>query len=145
MTLDPRLRLLGADTLTPVAQQVLQLLDATDVTIRVGPGVTTGCDSAVVALAALASRLFGHVHINPPRPLAPNWWGISHTEQLQDLLREGGEGVGTEQPQPGVERHASSTVVTHCCRSAPAVSGCHSPDSRRYTAQASRPCRSPSP
>ena len=86
MTLDPRLRLLGTDTLTPAAEQVLQLLDATEVSILLGPDITTGCDSAVVALAALASRLFGHVHIDPPRPLAPNWWGISHTNQLPETL-----------------------------------------------------------
>lgn len=107
MTLDPRLRLLGTDTLTPVAQQVLQLLDATEVTIRLGPDVTTGCDSAVVALAALASRLFGHVHIDPPRPLAPNWWGICHTDQLPEAL----SGVRVHPATPSTT-HATVTVGT---------------------------------
>lgn len=85
MTLDPRLRLLGTDA-TPDAEGVLQLLDATEITIRLGHDVTAACDSAVIGLAALAARLFGHVHIDPPRPLAASWWGISHTDQLPDAL-----------------------------------------------------------
>lgn len=100
MTLDPRLRLLGTDTLTPTAQQVLQLLDATKITICLGPDVTSACDGAVIALAALASRLFGHVDVAPPRPLAPNWWGISHSDLLPDALN-------------AVRVHATAPAATH--------------------------------
>ena len=100
MTLDPRLRLLGTGTLTPTAQRVLQLLDATKITICLGPDVTPACDSAVIALAALASRLFGHVEVDPPRQLAANWWGISHTDLLPDALN-------------GVRVHTTAPAAKH--------------------------------
>lgn len=86
MSPDARLRLLGTDTMTPKAQQVLHLLDSTEVAIRVGRDAMPACDSAVIALVALASRLFGHVDVQPARSLTPNWWGISHTDELAQTL-----------------------------------------------------------
>ena len=100
VTLDPRLRLLGTDTMTTTAQQVLMLLDSTEITIRLGSDAVAACDSAVIAVVALASRLFGHVDVQPARPLSPNWWGISHTDEFAQALE-------------AVRVHSTTPATTH--------------------------------
>ncbi|GAA4733783.1 hypothetical protein GCM10023328_11570 [Modestobacter marinus] len=87
MTEDPRLRLIGGpDGRSPHAADVLARLDGTRVVIRTGPDMTGAHTVALAAFVGLVARLFGHVALDPPVPLSPNWWGAVDSDALLTAL-----------------------------------------------------------
>jgi hypothetical protein len=86
MASDPRLRLLVGTPDSPLAAETLRLLDETRVVIRSGPSLAGGHSVAFAAFLTMVARLLGHVTIETPVHLVPNWWGATDADGLLDRL-----------------------------------------------------------
>jgi hypothetical protein len=87
MTIDPRLRIMGAGCGGTIAPQLLRALDETRVVIRAGSDMTGAATTALAAFVALTARLFGDVAFESRVTLTKNWWDSPDTTELLAALR----------------------------------------------------------
>lgn len=86
MNADPRLRLLGDQASSDLANDVLRRLDETAVLVAVGPNADRAARVAVAAFVVMIARLVPSVAVASPGELPANWWQAASWDDLLQRL-----------------------------------------------------------
>jgi hypothetical protein len=83
---DPRLRLLGDQATSDVADAVLRRLDETAVVVAVSPDADRAARGAVAAFIVMIARLVPNVTVDSASSLPANWWRATSWDDLLGRL-----------------------------------------------------------